>query len=148
MLMMTVMRSIFADKNAQEALFLNPSGPGGSAAAAGLEWTIVRPGGLLTEPPNGIINVIDGQAGSISRADVAAFCLDAVRAGSPPLLKLLLFPFHVCVCCFGARDSTQAAAPPLSAPLASLPAHAPTDPPASCSSSSSPFPALSSPELP
>eukprot|EP00967_Tisochrysis_lutea_P067377 scaffold87969_cov31-Tisochrysis_lutea.AAC.2 len=27
----------------------------------------------------GIINVIKGEAGSISRADVAAFCLDAVQ---------------------------------------------------------------------
>ncbi len=69
--MMTVMSSIFKDKNAQEALFL--SGPGSD-----LEWTVVRPGGLSFEPPNGIINVIKGEAGSISRADVAAFCLDAV----------------------------------------------------------------------
>ena len=30
------------------------------------------------EPPNGVVNVISGEAGSISRADVAAFCLDAV----------------------------------------------------------------------
>jgi len=69
-LMMTVMSGIFKDKNAQEALFLN--GPGRE-----LEWTIVRPGGLSTAPPNGIINVIQGEAGSIARADVAAFCLDA-----------------------------------------------------------------------
>ena len=71
LLMMTVMSSIMADKNQQEGLFLN--GPG-----ADLEYCLVRPGGLKTEPPSGIINVIDGEAGSISRADVAAFCLDAV----------------------------------------------------------------------
>jgi hypothetical protein len=71
LLMMTVMSSIMADKNNQEGLFLN--GPGGE-----LEYTIVRPGGLKTEPPNGIVNVIQGEAGAISRADVAAFCLDAV----------------------------------------------------------------------
>jgi hypothetical protein len=29
------------------------------------------------EPPTGVINVIDGQAGSIPRADVADFCLGA-----------------------------------------------------------------------
>ena len=71
LLMMTVMSSIMADKNKQEQLFLN--GPGGD-----LEYCIVRPGGLTKDPPNGIVNVIDGQAGSIARADVAAFCLDAV----------------------------------------------------------------------
>ena len=71
LLMMTVMSSIMADKNKQEQLFLN--GPGGD-----LEYCIVRPGGLNKDPPNGIVNVIDGQAGSIARADVAAFCLDAV----------------------------------------------------------------------
>jgi len=70
-LMFTVMKDIFADKNKQEQLFLN--GPGSD-----LEYCIVRPGGLSNDPPNGIINVIKGEAGSISRADVAAFCLDAV----------------------------------------------------------------------
>ena len=71
-LMMTVMRSIFEDKNNQELLF-KPGGPGAS-----LEWTVVRPGGLTQDPANGVINVVKGEAGSISRADVAAFCLDAV----------------------------------------------------------------------
>jgi hypothetical protein len=71
LLMMTVMRSIMEDKNSQESIFL--TGPG-----ADLEYTLVRPGGLKTEPPNGIVNVIDGEAGAISRGDVAAFCLDAV----------------------------------------------------------------------
>ena len=51
--------------------------PAGSPGAD-LEYCIVRPGGLKSEPPNGIVNVISGEAGAISRADVAAFCLDAV----------------------------------------------------------------------
>ena len=68
-LLMTVMTRS-ADKNKQERLL---NGPGGD-----LEYCIVRPGGLNKDPPNGIVNVIDGQAGSIARADVAAFCLDAV----------------------------------------------------------------------
>jgi hypothetical protein len=35
----------------------------------------VRPGGLGMGAPTGVINVIDGEAGSIARADVADFCL-------------------------------------------------------------------------
>jgi len=73
LLMMTVMSSIMADKNKQEELFNAPGAPG-----AELEYCLVRPGGLKNEPPNGIVNVISGEAGAISRADVAAFCLDAV----------------------------------------------------------------------
>ena len=80
-LMMTVMSSIFKDKNAQEALFA-AGGPG-----ADLEYCIVRPGGLTLEKPNGEINVIDGEAGSISRADVADFCLGAVMQDEFPYLK-------------------------------------------------------------
>lgn len=80
-LMFTVMRSIFEDKNAQENLFLT-GGPG-----ADLEFCIVRPGGLSNEPPNGVINVIKGEAGSISRADVADFCLDSVMQDDFAYLK-------------------------------------------------------------
>lgn len=72
-LMYTMMRKIFEDKNKQEALFMTPSGPG-----ADLEFTIVRPGGLTVKEPTGVINVIDGEAGSIARADVADFCLGAI----------------------------------------------------------------------
>lgn len=68
LLMWTVMKKIFTDKNNQEDVTMN----------SGLEYCIVRPGGLTVEPPTGIINVIDGEAGSIARADVAAFCLGAV----------------------------------------------------------------------
>mmetsp|Transcript_10341 Transcript_10341/g.17789 ORF Transcript_10341/g.17789 Transcript_10341/m.17789 type:complete len:293 (+) Transcript_10341:145-1023(+) len=80
LLMMTVMKKVFNDKNNQEALFLN--GPG-----ADLEFCLVRPGGLLLTPPTGEVNVIKGEAGSISRADVAAFCLGAVFDTDFPYLK-------------------------------------------------------------
>merc|ERR1712232_1343891 len=69
----TMMSKIFKDKNAQEQLFTSPSGPG-----ADLEWSMIRPGGLTVEKPTGVINVIDGEAGSIARADVADFCLGAI----------------------------------------------------------------------
>ena len=70
-LMMTVMKGIFKDKNNQEAIFLDGEGKD-------LEYCIVRPGGLGEGPPTGVINVIEGQAGSIQRADVAQFCLGAI----------------------------------------------------------------------
>jgi|MDSW01.3.fsa_nt_gb uncharacterized protein YbjT (DUF2867 family) len=81
-LMATVMRSIFDDKNNQEQLFLGPAGPGRD-----LEFCIVRPGGLGTGPPTGVVNVIDGQAGSIARADVADFCLGALFEEDFPYVK-------------------------------------------------------------
>ena len=80
-LMSTVMRSIFTDKNNQEQLFLGPGGPGRD-----LEYCIVRPGGLGTGPPTGVINVIDGEAGSIARADVADFCLGALFESAFPYI--------------------------------------------------------------
>ena len=67
-LMWTAMKKIFTDKNNQEEV----------TQKSGLEYCIVRPGGLTVDAPTGIINVIDGEAGSITRADVADFCLDAV----------------------------------------------------------------------
>lgn len=73
-LMMTVMKKIFNDKNNQEA----------AVRESGLEYIIVRPGGLTVDPPTGVINVIDGEAGSIPRADVAQFCLDAVTVEDFP----------------------------------------------------------------
>lgn len=79
-LMNTVMSSIFADKNNQEALFT--SGPG-----ADLEWCLVRPGGLTVDKPTGVINVIAGEAGSIPRADVADFCIGAVLDADFPYIK-------------------------------------------------------------
>jgi hypothetical protein len=81
-LMYTVMRDIFDDKNNQENLFVPPGAPGHD-----LEWCIVRPGGLGEGPPTGIINVIDGEAGSIQRSDVAAFCLGAIGDVSFPYIR-------------------------------------------------------------
>ena len=60
-LMSTVMRSIFTDKNNQEQLFLGPAGPGRD-----LEFCVVRPGGLGFGPPTASSSVIDGEAGSIA----------------------------------------------------------------------------------
>ena len=74
LLMMTVMKKIFTDKNNQEK----------AVEESGLEYCIVRPGGLTVEPPTGVINVIDGEAGSIPRADVAQFCLEAVKDADFP----------------------------------------------------------------
>jgi uncharacterized protein YbjT (DUF2867 family) len=76
-LMNTVMKKIFVDKNNQEEAVQN----------SGLDWCIVRPGGLTVDPPLGVVNVIDGQAGSIPRADVAQFCLDAVEAEDFPYIR-------------------------------------------------------------
>lgn len=76
MLMMTVMKKIFVDKNNQEDAVAN----------SGLEYCIVRPGGLTVDPPTGVINVIDGEAGSIARADVAQFCLDAITVEDFPYI--------------------------------------------------------------
>eukprot|EP00526_Cylindrotheca_closterium_P000935 CAMPEP_0113649124 /NCGR_PEP_ID=MMETSP0017_2-20120614/26090_1 /TAXON_ID=2856 /ORGANISM="Cylindrotheca closterium" /LENGTH=241 /DNA_ID=CAMNT_0000561453 /DNA_START=117 /DNA_END=840 /DNA_ORIENTATION=- /assembly_acc=CAM_ASM_000147 len=67
-LMWTAMKKIFTDKNNQEEVTRN----------SGLEYCIVRPGGLTVDPPTGVVNVIDGEAGSIPRADVAQFCIGAV----------------------------------------------------------------------
>jgi uncharacterized protein YbjT (DUF2867 family) len=75
-LMWTAMKKIFLDKNNQEA----------AVAKSGLEYCIVRPGGLTVDPPTGVINVIEGEAGSIPRADVAQFCLDAVRVDDFPYI--------------------------------------------------------------
>lgn len=75
-LMATAMKKIFNDKNNQEEAVMK----------SGLDYCIVRPGGLTVEPPTGIVNVIDGQAGSITRADVAEFCLDAVSMDDFPYI--------------------------------------------------------------
>lgn len=75
-LMKTVMSKIFKDKNEQEKV----------VRASGLEYCIVRPGGLTVDPPTGVINVIEGEAGSIARADVAQFCLDALAVEDFPYI--------------------------------------------------------------
>lgn len=81
-LMYTVMRHAFADKNNQEKLFTEPQGPGHE-----LDYCIVRPGGLGKGAPTGVVNVIDGQGGSIHRSDVASFMLGAVTDEHFPYLK-------------------------------------------------------------
>jgi nucleoside-diphosphate-sugar epimerase len=75
-LMWTAMKKIFQDKNAQEEV----------TRQSGLEYCIVRPGGLTVDPPTGVINVIKGEAGSIARADVADFCLAAVTQEDFPYI--------------------------------------------------------------
>merc|ERR1719282_1447497 len=77
-----MMKKIFEDKNRQEELFTKPGAQG-----ADLEYTIVRPGGLTVEKPTGVINVIEGEAGSIARADVADFCIGAVLEKSFPYIR-------------------------------------------------------------
>lgn len=72
----SAMKKIFADKNNQEA----------AVVKSGLEYCVVRPGGLTVDPPTGIINVIEGEAGSIARADVAQFCLDAITVEDFPYI--------------------------------------------------------------
>eukprot|EP00980_Cylindrotheca_fusiformis_P018517 scaffold6124_cov122-Cylindrotheca_fusiformis.AAC.36 len=76
LLMWTAMKKIFTDKNNQEE----------ATRKSGLEYCIVRPGGLTVDPPTGVINVIDGEAGSIPRADVAQFCLDAILVEDFPYI--------------------------------------------------------------
>jgi nucleoside-diphosphate-sugar epimerase len=85
-LMYTVMSGIFKDKNNQEKLFTGDI-TGAAAPGSELEWCIVRPGGLGTGPPTGVINVIEGEAGSIARADVAQFCLGAITDANFPYLR-------------------------------------------------------------
>ena len=72
-----VLRGVYEDKTRKEAL----------VRASRLDWTLVRPGVLTNAPARGLEAVraltdLTGQrAGSISRADVAAFCLDELTAG-------------------------------------------------------------------
>lgn len=80
LLMFTVMKNIFNDKNKQEELFL-------SGIGKDLDYCVVRPGGLNEEPPTGIVNVIKGEAGSIARADVATFCMGVLTESDFPYLK-------------------------------------------------------------
>ncbi len=69
MLMKTILRKAYADKEKQEQ----------AIRASGLEWLIVRPGGLTDEPKSGKWAVIksgdSAPSSRISRADVAAFLL-------------------------------------------------------------------------
>lgn len=66
-LIATAMRGAFQDKEAQEKLVM----------ASGLDWTIIRPGGLEDGPATGVYRAgLDRSiGGQVSRADVAAFAL-------------------------------------------------------------------------
>jgi putative NADH-flavin reductase len=68
----TVLRGIMADKERQER----------DIRASGLDWTIVQPLGLTDDPASGRPYVsTDGSRRTtrVSRADVAAVCLDAIE---------------------------------------------------------------------
>ncbi len=66
-----MLRGVYQDKDRQEAV----------VRGSGLDWTLVRPGALTNAPAKdaGAVRVLTDlagvRAGSISRADVAAFCL-------------------------------------------------------------------------
>lgn len=72
-----VLRGVYHDKDRQEAV----------VRASGLDWTLVRPGILTNAAAKGVsavraVNDLKGfRAGSISRADVAAWCLREVADG-------------------------------------------------------------------
>lgn len=71
----TVLHDLMADKARQEEL----------VAGSGLDWTIVRPGGLTDGPHTGeYIHGLDVEvtAGPISRANVADFLLRVVETGA------------------------------------------------------------------
>ncbi|MEA2135632.1 MAG: hypothetical protein QOC68_3541 [Solirubrobacteraceae bacterium] len=51
-------------------------------AASGLEWTIVRPGGLTDEPGSGLVAIAErlGRSGQVPRQDVALVLLECLGA--------------------------------------------------------------------
>lgn len=73
MLMNTVLKNVMADKNLQEEL----------VKQSGLEYTIIRPGGLNNGAKTGNYRVGTDKnikAGQVSRADVADFILKLVSS--------------------------------------------------------------------
>lgn len=73
LLMQTVLRASMQDKERQEEI----------VRASGLDWTIVRPGGLTDDPVTGKYTVSTGRdvvAGRIARADVADFILNQLSS--------------------------------------------------------------------
>lgn len=75
LVMMTALKAVMADKEAQERI----------VRESGLDWTLVRPGGLLDTPATGqYVHGLDKKitAGRISRADVAAFILQTLETGA------------------------------------------------------------------
>lgn len=77
-LMATIYKDMFVDKNNQEKLFDTHQ------IGHDLEWCVIRPGGLTLGPltENNIIPTND-IIGSISRADVAKFCIDSMNDSFP-----------------------------------------------------------------
>ena len=81
MLMATVLKDAFVDKNNQEALFLDGDGIGND-----LDFTIVRPSGLNDKDAEPVAIIHKG-SGMIPRASVARFCYSAVYDKKFPSLK-------------------------------------------------------------
>lgn len=83
--------SRYADRPAEGPEFLRPAleAKGRSdafLAASGLEWTIVRPGGLTDGPPTGLIETSSSTGpGRIARADVADVVVTAL--GLPSTIR-------------------------------------------------------------
>jgi len=71
-LMKTILKDAFVDKNNQEALFLNEDGIGKD-----LDFTIVRPSGLTDDSLKNTF-VIEEGSGTIPRMSVAEFLLNAI----------------------------------------------------------------------
>ena len=80
-LMKTVLKDAFIDKNNQESLFLSPNGIGND-----LDYVIVRPSGL-TDGNIDDIAVIHKGSGTISRKSVANFCYNAIYDPVFPYLR-------------------------------------------------------------
>jgi putative NADH-flavin reductase len=71
----TLLRNARADHEAQEA----------AVKASGLDWTIIRPSGLVDSPHTGVYNVgenIHARTSRIARADVADLILNELEEGS------------------------------------------------------------------
>ena len=78
------MKTIYEDKDRQEALL----------RASEVDWTVVRPGRLTNGPATGLARALtnlDGvTAGSVSRADVAAFIIENLDTGDYRRTAVLL----------------------------------------------------------
>ena len=73
-LMKTILKDAFIDKNNQEELFLKNDSIGND-----LQYTIIRPSGLSDKHDDlEKISIIDSGNGMISRKNVANFCYDAI----------------------------------------------------------------------
>lgn len=80
-LMRTLLKDAFIDKNNQEALFLDDNGIGHN-----LEYTIVRPSGLTNENKQNTM-VIEKGSGTIPRIDVANVLLNSICDDNFPYIR-------------------------------------------------------------